>query len=234
MIISLWNATEEMWDKGYTSGLISEPSSYVVVSQRIKFLPFIIRDKQAGDTRMALRTRFAHFLRSNLSPLWNNNEFVEFIKLIEDKNASSDLILGHPVLLSPVEHQAMYRPFCSSKMRKEMIDILNRKIPQTFDWRMVAQSHKVLERILEENKHIRYDFGGACHLYRIVSCQYTQHMRRADESWYEHWKEDTVDKCLKINLPLVLCKRYALTCDPEFAAAFKKASNAQKTNNKQT
>ena len=62
-------------------------AQHVMVSKRIKILPFIIRDKRAGDTKMKLRTHLANFLRVNISPLWNNDEFHEFIDLIEDPNA---------------------------------------------------------------------------------------------------------------------------------------------------
>jgi hypothetical protein len=37
--------------------------------------------------KMTLRSHLADFPRVNISPLWNNAEFNEFIDLIEDPNA---------------------------------------------------------------------------------------------------------------------------------------------------
>jgi hypothetical protein len=73
--------------KGYTIDAIALPSSYVMVSKRIKILPIIIRDQRAGDNKMTLRSHLADFLRVSTSPLWNNAESNEFIDLIEDPNA---------------------------------------------------------------------------------------------------------------------------------------------------
>ena len=76
----------------------------------------------------------------------------------------------------------MYRPMCSTSLTKEQKLILNNKVTGNFNWNVLATSDKILGSILQKNQFsFSLDGSGACHLGRIVSCHYTEHMRAEDK-----------------------------------------------------
>lgn len=136
--------------------------------------------------------RYLDFLFQTNGLLHFEHDFLMYIGILEYKKKlfyiwfillySSKHILGHPVLMSPVKRQAMYRPMCSTKMTPKQRKILNKKVPVTINWNLLAKSDKILESILNKNGWgFSFDATGACHLGRIISCHYTQHMRDTDK-----------------------------------------------------
>ncbi|KAG2536764.1 uncharacterized protein LOC120687668 isoform X2 [Panicum virgatum] len=212
---------EYLWERGYICVELDKPSTYVMVGTTLKILPFYIRKRLAteGDDNMKveLRGKFADMLDNHIAALWNDPELQELTSLMRNPNASFDLIMGHPVLASPVERQVMYRSAYYPYMTEDQLTALREKASVDANWvqRVRNSSDLALTEIVKDG--FDPDAVGALHFASVVSCHYITRRKNADPSWKGIIPRDHVDRLLKHSLPLLLCKRYAL----KIHAAFK-------------
>lgn len=223
MVSSVLEAIEEICNQGYTCDNLDDPSSYAVIggkNDRLKILPFNIRCKRSGESNDSvlrdMRCRFATVLKNHVSSLWNNNEFDDLINLIQNSDASLDDLLGHPVLVPPRKRLILYQKY--DRMTLHQRQYFNANVLVNPNWQVNARNHPVLASILS-GQQFGSNAVGAFHFCNVVVSHFGQHLKKLVQAgWYsgQGLMSQDSDKVLQTHLPLLLCQRHNMICNPHF------------------
>jgi hypothetical protein len=79
--------SEAIWERGLVCDGLDDPSSYVMKDSKIQLIPFRIREKREGDTKMAQRNQLADLLHNHLNARWNDIDVTQFIAALRNPSA---------------------------------------------------------------------------------------------------------------------------------------------------
>lgn len=224
-IAYIWTSTK------LSSDVLDDPNSYIMADGKLKILDSCLRSRKKGDTIVMMLSGFADVVLKNILPKWMDVEIADFAALLKNPFASQKDILGHPILLTPVERELLYHAFDTADLNQRQKVLVNRiQVPNKWqtDIRTVDIVNDIFVYQINQKDYavqilrkpvfaFSNDTSGAIHLGAVMSAHYVEHVRyRHEDSWTTHVQMNTVDLLLKVHLPRVLTRRYGLKYNDQF------------------
>ncbi|KAK3130371.1 hypothetical protein QOZ80_6BG0492660 [Eleusine coracana subsp. coracana] len=221
LIRSLLVFDEVLQLHGYVCDGLDDPKNYVMMDFQIKVLPYTIRKKEARDSEMIHKFKIATLLENHLNTIWKDIDVEEFIECLRNRKFSLDMLLGHPIFLPPGHRMAVYMSLWKDTYTNRQKKLYG-EITSYNNWVSRVPSNKTMWYILTydpENKgNSRIMYGNTAkdaHKYARDTCSHYLKVWRQETKPHDREvaSEEMVDKQLKVLLPGLLSKIYALSFD---------------------
>uniref|UniRef100_A0A0E0BBI8 Uncharacterized protein n=1 Tax=Oryza glumipatula TaxID=40148 RepID=A0A0E0BBI8_9ORYZ len=184
-------------------------SSYVLLDNRIRILPFNIRrgsaDKDADIADQLLA--FSDLLLKKLYPKWKDVDLMEFISLMHEPDTTIDQLLEHPLLLLPQKRELVYRKSWIRDLSNDQEDLI---VSIEYNgWKSKIPVDEDVLQFMLKTGYYDDDFNGAFKFSHDTSSHYMARARQLNKATYG--APHLVDSKLKKALPGLVSKVYALS-----------------------
>uniref|UniRef100_A0A0E0ITE1 Uncharacterized protein n=1 Tax=Oryza nivara TaxID=4536 RepID=A0A0E0ITE1_ORYNI len=179
-------------------------SSYVMLDNRIRILPFNIRrgsaDKDADIADQLLA--FSDLLLKKLYPKWKDVDLMEFISLMHEPDTTIDQLLEHPLLLLPQKRELVYRKSWIRDLSNDQEDLI---VSIAYNgWKSKIPVDEDVLQFMLKTGYYDDDFNGAFKFSHDTSSHYMARARQLNKATYG--APHLVDSKLKKALPGLVSK----------------------------